>query len=145
MFEFDWKQEKNIFKKKWFGANWWEGCQIPTHPKKIVWRKPLKKTLEKILLVNDKSLCIHMFTLATQHTWYIYIYIYSIFYKPHPISKQQANYLQSNMQWQQMTLAYCSLVTFHTIFFANYGQKHLNVDENENKILNENAQMKMDE
>ncbi len=70
---------------------------------------------------------------------YIYIYIYSIFYKPHPISKQQANYLQSNMQWQQMTLAYCSLVTFHTIFFANYGQKHLNVDENENKILNENG------
>jgi hypothetical protein len=49
------------------------------------------------------------------------------------------------MQWQQMTLAYCSLVTFHTIFFANYGQKHLNVDENENEILNENAQMKMDE
>jgi hypothetical protein len=35
--------------------------------------------IQKKLLVNDKSLCIHMFTLATQHTHthtiYIYIYI----------------------------------------------------------------------
>jgi hypothetical protein len=36
--------------------------------KKNCSKKTLEKTLEKILFVNDKSLCIHMFTLATQHT-----------------------------------------------------------------------------
>jgi hypothetical protein len=52
---------------------------------------------------------------------------------PHSKSKEQANYLPSNMQWQQMTLAYGLPITFHTKKIANYGRKHLHVDVNENK------------
>jgi len=52
---------------------------------------------------------------------------------PHLKSKERVNYLPSNIQWQQMTLAYGLPITFHTKKFANYGRKDLHVDENENK------------
>jgi hypothetical protein len=44
------KTRKKLFKKKWFGANWWEGCQIPIHPKNIVQKKNPRKNPRKNII-----------------------------------------------------------------------------------------------